>query len=238
MDPLLWRDGPIASTYPACMAVKAAAEQADDGGYRYLRALREGLFCLRRKLDTTEALVEEARGAGLDVERFRIDLASNAIVEAFGNDLEATRAVPEEARAAGAVETGGGVRHMPFPRSRSVVAALGVRAQACAAWQRGGLSPTDERPLGGATPGASGGWPAWRRRRCVACRRRVPTSSCGPWRRSGGRDRIADHWPLSPGGGSSLSTADEKRSNAARARRPPATRSTTPRSPPGQRSAG
>jgi protein-disulfide isomerase-like protein with CxxC motif len=115
VDPLLWRDGPIASSYPACMAVKAAAEQADDGGYRYLRALREGLFCLRRKLDTTEALVEEARGVGLDVERFRIDLASNAIVEAFGDDLEAARTVPEEARAAGAVaETVGGER-LPFP---------------------------------------------------------------------------------------------------------------------------
>ena len=63
LDPRLWREGPIASTYPACMAVKAAAEQSSDGGYAYLRALREGLFCFRRKLDTTEALVEEARGA-------------------------------------------------------------------------------------------------------------------------------------------------------------------------------
>jgi putative protein-disulfide isomerase len=97
VDPLLWRDGPIGSSYPACMAVKAAAEQGPDAAGRYLRALREGLFCFRRKLDTTEALVEEARGAGLDVERFRIDLASNAVVEAFGADLEATRAVPEEA---------------------------------------------------------------------------------------------------------------------------------------------
>ena len=36
--------------------------------------------------------MEVAREAGLDVERFRIDLASNAIVEAFGADLEETRA--------------------------------------------------------------------------------------------------------------------------------------------------
>ena len=115
VDPLLWRDGPIGSSYPACMAVKAAAEQAGDGGYRYLRAVREGLFCFRRKLDTTEALVEEARGAGLDVERFRIDLASNAIVEIFGNDLEATRTVPGEARAAGAVVESGGRERLPFP---------------------------------------------------------------------------------------------------------------------------
>jgi putative protein-disulfide isomerase len=88
LDPRLWTEGPIASTYPACMAVKAAVEQADDGGYRYLRELREGLFCFRRKLDTTEALVEAARTAGLSVDRFRVDLGSNAIVEAFGDDLE------------------------------------------------------------------------------------------------------------------------------------------------------
>jgi predicted DsbA family dithiol-disulfide isomerase len=106
IDPGLWDLGPIASTYPACMAVKAAAEQAADGGGAYLRALREGLLCFRRKLDTTEALVEEARGAGLDVKRFRIDLASHAIVEAFGADLEETRDVPDEARERGGTEQG------------------------------------------------------------------------------------------------------------------------------------
>jgi predicted DsbA family dithiol-disulfide isomerase len=97
-DPLMWTQSMISSTYPACMAVKAAQEQADDGGYRYLRALREGLVCFRRKLDTTEALVEEARRAKLDVERFRIDLASHAIVEAFGADLEAARGIPNPER--------------------------------------------------------------------------------------------------------------------------------------------
>jgi predicted DsbA family dithiol-disulfide isomerase len=96
LDPRIWTEGPIASSYPSCMAAKAAAEQALDGGYRFLREVREGLFCFRRKLDTTEALVETARVAGLDVERFRIDLASNAIVEAFGADLEEFRALEFE----------------------------------------------------------------------------------------------------------------------------------------------
>jgi predicted DsbA family dithiol-disulfide isomerase len=95
-DPRLWSEGPIRSTYPACMAVKAAAEQGPEAAGRYLRALREGLMCMRRRLDAKEALVEEARGAGLDVGRFRIDLESNAIVEAFGADLEATRAHARE----------------------------------------------------------------------------------------------------------------------------------------------
>jgi predicted DsbA family dithiol-disulfide isomerase len=96
VDPRLWNEGPIRSTYPACMAVKAAAEQGPEAAERYLRALREGLMCFRRKLDAKEALVEEARGAGLDVARFRNDLDSHAIVEAFGADLEATRAHERE----------------------------------------------------------------------------------------------------------------------------------------------
>ena len=58
LDPLIWVDGPLESTYPACMAVKAAADQAPDRGYLYLRRLRESLMCDRRKLDHAEALVE------------------------------------------------------------------------------------------------------------------------------------------------------------------------------------
>jgi hypothetical protein len=96
LDPRLWSEAPISSSYPACMGIKAAAEQGDEAAGRYLRALREGLMCFRRKLDTPEALVAEARSAGLDAERFRGSLESNAIVEAFGADLEETRAVGVE----------------------------------------------------------------------------------------------------------------------------------------------
>jgi len=96
VDPLLWAEGPIKSTYPACMAVKAAQEQGPEVADRYLRALREGIFCHRRKLDTSEALVEEARRVRLDAERFRVDLGSHAIVEAFGADLERCRAHDSE----------------------------------------------------------------------------------------------------------------------------------------------
>jgi hypothetical protein len=91
LDPRLWHEAPLRSSYPACMAVKAAAEQGADAEARYLRALREGIMCRRRRLDSTEPLVEEARGAGLDPQRFRIDLESHAIVEAFGADLEEAR---------------------------------------------------------------------------------------------------------------------------------------------------
>jgi predicted DsbA family dithiol-disulfide isomerase len=120
VDARVWYEGPIKSTYPACMAVKAAQEQGGEAGARYLRALREGVVALRRKLDTTEALVEEARGAGLDVERFRIDLGSHAIVEAFGRDLEESRDVPDVARRAEKVRCSmpAGEERVPLPTFR------------------------------------------------------------------------------------------------------------------------
>jgi predicted DsbA family dithiol-disulfide isomerase len=96
LDPLAWVEGGIRTTYPACMAVRAAAEQGIEAAFAYLRRVREGILCERRKLDHAEALVEAARQAGLDVERFRIDLGSNAITEAFGADLEATAALAAE----------------------------------------------------------------------------------------------------------------------------------------------
>jgi putative protein-disulfide isomerase len=95
IDPLLWKESPISSTYPACIAVKAAGEQGIDAQVRFLRVVREGLLCFRRKLDSLEPFVEEARRAGLDVERFRADAASHATLEAFGADLELTRQAPE-----------------------------------------------------------------------------------------------------------------------------------------------
>jgi putative protein-disulfide isomerase len=95
VDPRIWAAHSPRSSYPACIAVKAAAEQGRAAEERYLRLLREGFMCHRRKLDGPDALVEEARRAGLDTGRFRIDLESNATLEAFGADLEETRTLGE-----------------------------------------------------------------------------------------------------------------------------------------------
>jgi len=100
VDVRLWLAAPPRSSHPACIAVKAAAEQGDPGPY--LRRLREGLMCRRRKLDGTDALIEEARAVpGLDVERLRLALGSHAILEAFGDDLERAAALPPEHQAPG-----------------------------------------------------------------------------------------------------------------------------------------
>lgn len=115
LDPGVWGEDPITSTFPVCMAVRAASEQGDDAGARYLRAVRQGIMCSRRRLDAPEALVEEARRVGLDVERFRADLGSSATVESFGRDLEEARRVPDEARRQGGTAGKGEDERLTFP---------------------------------------------------------------------------------------------------------------------------
>jgi hypothetical protein len=102
-DPRIWTKNPLDSTYPACRAAKAAAEQGPDAAYRYLRTLREGIMCEVRKLDDDESLIDAAERAGIDRARFATDLRSDASAEAFDADLEEVRDPPQEARDAGAV---------------------------------------------------------------------------------------------------------------------------------------
>jgi predicted DsbA family dithiol-disulfide isomerase len=132
VDPRGWggREGRAPrSTYPACLAAKAAAEQGLDGAY--LRVLREGFWLRRAPLDTPDALEAAARAVpGLDHARFAIDLRSSAIAEAFGADLDRARAVEATTptfRVAGvdAVLSG----HVTPRALRDAVAAAGATAR-------------------------------------------------------------------------------------------------------------
>jgi hypothetical protein len=114
-DPRIWKENPLEGTYPACQAVKAAAEQGADAGYRYLRLLREEIMVERRKLDHPESLIAAAERVGIDRQRFEIDLGSEAIAEAFHGDLDEVRDPPGEARVAGAVRHTEGHERISFP---------------------------------------------------------------------------------------------------------------------------
>ncbi len=126
-DPRIWTENPLDSTYPACQAVKAATEQGPEAAYRYLRTLREGILCERRKLDHAAALIAAAGRARIDRQRFEIDLRSHAITEAFGADLEEVRNPPQEARDADAIHRSSkGRERISFP-SATFVGADGSR---------------------------------------------------------------------------------------------------------------
>jgi putative protein-disulfide isomerase len=146
VDPRAWNTpGAIGSTFPACMAFKAAEEQGTETAERYLRALREGILCRRRKLDGAAALVDEARTAGIDAGRLRIDLESNAIVEAFGADLQDTRERGIEALPVLLFARDDGVEHRC--EAGDGYDAWRRAAIACGAKLKDGASPTVEEAL-------------------------------------------------------------------------------------------
>lgn len=154
-DPRVWTSNPIASTYPVCIAVKAAGEQGWEAGYRYMRRVREGLMYGRRKLDNPTALLAEAGPAGLDLGRFEVALSSHGPIEALGADMEEVRDIPEQARAAGRLSHTEGRERLSFP-SAVFIGADGAR-QGVWGWQpieayreaalAAGAIPVNEGPL-------------------------------------------------------------------------------------------
>jgi len=114
-DPRLWTEAPISGTFPACVAVEAASGQGWEAGYRYLRRMREGLLCFRRKLDEPAGLIAEAGPAGLDVAAFQAALDSTAPMEAFERHLQEVREVPDEARDQGKTSVTEGHERLSFP---------------------------------------------------------------------------------------------------------------------------
>jgi hypothetical protein len=149
VDPRGWgeREGRAPrSTYPACLAAKAAAEQGLDGPY--LRVLREGFWLRRLPLDTPDALQDAARAVpGLDHAGFAIALRSSAIAEAFGADLERARAVPAEHRDPAA------------DRPRAVLPTFEVRGAGEPRWLSGPVAPEELRAAVAAAGAAGGALP-------------------------------------------------------------------------------
>ena len=153
LDPLIWRSSPLSGTHPACMAVKAAAEQGPEPAYRYLRRLREGIFCERRKLDHADPLIAAAGEAGLNQSRFEVDLRSHAMTEAFGEDLEEVRRISDKAREKGAARTTEGRERVAFPSAVFV----GEDGERRGVWGIEGLAELREAALAsGAVPVETG----------------------------------------------------------------------------------
>jgi protein-disulfide isomerase-like protein with CxxC motif len=114
-DPRLWTEAPLSGTFPACIAVEAASEQGWEAGYRYLRRLREGIICGRRKLDERSVLVAEAGPAGLDPAAFETAFNSEEATESFAAHREEARDVPQEARDSGKTSVTEGHERLSFP---------------------------------------------------------------------------------------------------------------------------
>jgi putative protein-disulfide isomerase len=88
IDEMIWIEDPPASSYPACVAVKAAGRQGSGVQEAYLRRLREAVMLERRNIARREVLVELFDELAGDPLRFRRDLVGNDALEAFREDLK------------------------------------------------------------------------------------------------------------------------------------------------------
>ena len=182
VDPRLWLASPPASSYPACLAVKAAAEQGSDG--RPTCAAARGPACRPPQARHADALRRRgARGAGLDVERFAVDL---------GRARSSRPSAPTWSAPArrGARRRAGRARipSLAFRGEDGQAHAVhdSTSPRSCAPRRR---PPARSRA---AAPGvvedapASGAWPPRRSRRSATCPGRGSRPSCGGWRRVAG----------------------------------------------------
>jgi predicted DsbA family dithiol-disulfide isomerase len=95
LDERIWQCDPPASSYPACIAVKAAERQGQAVAEVYLRRLREAAMMERRNIAHQDILLAVAEQAAhdsaertvLDLDRFRTDLHAPETVDAFRQDL-------------------------------------------------------------------------------------------------------------------------------------------------------
>jgi len=93
IDEMIWLQDPPASSYPACVAVKAAGRQGAEIEEAYLRRLREAVLLERRNVARREVLAElfdELSGSPLPSHpaRFRRDLVGEEALTAFREDLK------------------------------------------------------------------------------------------------------------------------------------------------------
>ena len=86
IDGDVWLENPLDSSYPSCIAVKAAQLQDKEKAVVYMRLLREKLFLEKKNMAKPENLLAIAKEAGLDAEKFQKDY-SGAAKQLFEEDL-------------------------------------------------------------------------------------------------------------------------------------------------------
>lgn len=97
VNPNIWISDPPASSYFACMAVKAAALQSAQAGSVYLRALREAIMLNSINISKAGALLKIAETVAhkqpdvLNFTIFKKDLAEDHAKKAFERDIAEAR---------------------------------------------------------------------------------------------------------------------------------------------------
>ena len=87
---------PRRSTYPSCRAVIAAREQGEQFDALMTTAIQNGYYQQARNPSDIETLVELANELGLDVNKFKEDIASVATQQTLEAEIELSRELHAE----------------------------------------------------------------------------------------------------------------------------------------------
>jgi predicted DsbA family dithiol-disulfide isomerase len=89
IDSSVWYSDPLASSYPASVAVHAVRALAPEREEEYLRRIRQALFLEARNIARTDVLIACAADIGLDATAFEAALRDPESEAAFAADLAA-----------------------------------------------------------------------------------------------------------------------------------------------------
>ena len=87
IDGNVWIEDPLDSSYPSCIAMKAAQIQSKEKAVKFMRILREGLYLDKKNIAKWENIAEAAKLADLDVQKLKIDYDGDA-KKLFEEDLK------------------------------------------------------------------------------------------------------------------------------------------------------
>lgn len=86
IDGNVWIEDPLDSSYPSCIAMKAAQIQSKEKAVKFMRILREHLYLDKKNIAKWENIAKAAQLAGLDIQTFKTDYDGKAKI-LFQEDL-------------------------------------------------------------------------------------------------------------------------------------------------------
>lgn len=90
IDGDVWIEDPLESSYPSCIAMKAAQIQDKEKAVLFMRILREKLYLEKKNIAKWENIFETATLSGLNIEKLKVDYAGDGKAN-FQKDLEYAR---------------------------------------------------------------------------------------------------------------------------------------------------
>ncbi|HEY4111939.1 DsbA family protein [Puia sp.] len=92
INPMVWKDDPLSSSFPPSIAFKAAQRQDEERAVQFLRRLREMLFLDAKNIARWQHLATAAEETGLDWQKMLADFNGEALQE-FRLDLRLARSL-------------------------------------------------------------------------------------------------------------------------------------------------